>query len=336
MQIEGLLQGFKMQSFFIQNKQKQNSFVQPFYELLEDNLNQSTFLLAANSYTNSLWDASLFFYENAAEIGSTEPKKFRWKMNSTITNLRFITDKQFLLTNSFGNLEILATQSNVWDEKCFRPYKIAKKTEHSQEINALQIFEKKAITASSDRSIRFWDFNCCDLISFRQLPNAHTDVINDISCNEQNNYILYSCSTDKTFCIWDRMQSKPLIGLHKNSLSSYTACKWLCNNLIYVGDESGKLHIFDERKFSVPVKSIEVFNRPIYRMKYYSKALAIIGNTNEIKIFNVSKENINLLYSNDSADDLVRDICWIKDKTNTNCPFYTVGYNKHVQKHEIT
>lgn len=309
-----------------------------FYEVLETNEAESTFILAANSYTGRLWDSSLYFYDRAEDVGSSEKCALRSKLNATVSNIRFIDEKMFLLTDYTGSIQMWSTQSAMRSESGYSLYNIATKTEATSVMNAIDVVAgengRRVVTVSSDCSIRIWNIGAVDLVSERIYRYAHSDAIEDVSGNPNDGSLFCTCSYDKSFSIWDERITKPAIGCHESHSVAYTACKWLPNNHVYVGDESGNLHLFDIKNIKTPVESTNVFDRPIYRIRLKNNLLGLIGQTNRFKVFDVSDNETNLVYENADADDFVRDICWVKKK-EIRKQFYTVGYNKHIRLHAI-
>lgn len=311
-----------------------------FYELLETNKSRSTFILAANSYTGRTWNGSLYLYNHVNDIGSMKKFALRSKFKSTISNVRFLDDNIILLTDYCGSIEMWSTQSPMRNQNGYSLFNITSKNDALNFINAIDLLPgengRKVITASADCSIRIWNIGSVDLISDRIYKYAHSDIVEDVSSKPSEDSLFCSCSYDRSFAIWDSRMTKPVIDSHDNHSVAYTACKWTANNKIYVGDESGNLHIYDVQNLEMPVQTINVFNRPIYRMKLNENYLTVIGNTNNFKIFDISNDNVKLIYDNVEADDFVRDCCWLNDnKKKMTKQFCTVGYNKHVKRHEL-
>lgn len=312
--------------------------MEPFFELLETNEPQSTFVLAANSYVGRIWNASLFLYSTAGDVGSPRRHALRSKVGATVSNLRFITDKRFLLTDYLGSLQMWSTQSEARNDHRYCPLTIAARREHSRDINALDLFGGKtsAVTVSSDRFIRIWSVDAADLVSTQAFKDAHSDEINDVSIKVNASSVFSSCSADKSLCVWDTRSSRPKVSFHESHSYAYTACKWLPSGHLCTGDQSGNIHFLDARRLQAPLISVQVFGRSIYRLKICRNLLAVIGNTNELKVFDISTRNVELLYADQSADDFVRDVCWIKTKGSKTNRFCSIGYNQHVMEHTVT
>lgn len=329
-----------LNSINYRNQMPNNDLHEHFYEILETNENQTTFILAANTYTGRVWDGSLYLYNRDVDIGSIEKCPLRSKLNTTISNIRFIDDKLFLLSDYNGSIQMWSTQSAMRSETGYNLFNIASKTDSLSVINSIDILSgenenKKVITASADCSIRIYNIGSVDLISERVYKFAHSDVVEDISSHPTDDSLFSSCSSDKSFSIWDIRMAKPVIGYHENHIVGYKSCKWITADHIYIGDESGTIYVYDVKNFATPIQTLNVFNRPIYRLKSNENNLCVIGQSNHFKIFDTSNNQLNMIYDDENADDFVRDICWIKKNKKLTKQFYTIGYNKHVKRHEM-
>lgn len=308
----------------------------PFFEWLETNDDQSTIVLATNSYVSRLWNGTIFGYERLHDVGQTDQEAFKLKLNASTTALKFIDKTMMLLTNANGSLQMWSTQSEMRRKNGYSLFNIAKKNDHMGPILAMDVMrdkgQLKAITGATDRCIKLWDIGGCDLTSERVYSNAHVDAVTGISCRPDST-LFCSCSRDKSFSIWDFRLAQPVIDYHEDHSVAYTTCKWNENH-IYVGDESGNLHVYDTRQtYEQPMKTLDIFDRPIHKIRLNGIAsMAILGETSRMKLLDQAN-NFNILFEYDSADDYVRDICWRRD-TNSK-QFYTIGYNSHVKAHKL-
>lgn len=312
-----------------------------FYELLEANGDQSTMILAANAYTNRLWNGSLYGYEKFHDIGVKEKESFKLILDASITNLRFIEPTMLILSNARGSLQLWSTQSEIRKQTGYSLFNIAKKTEHIGIIQAMDILRYdnlKVITASTDKCIKLWNVGPCDLVSERTYRYAHSDCINGVASKPNSNSVFCICSSDQSFSIWDYRLSVPVVNEHEKHIVRYTTCNWLINgsgiDSIYLGDECGNVQIFDSRNIENPVKLLNVHDRPIHKIKPYPNGnlLAILGQSNTIKVFD-GNYNFKQIYFNSNANDFIRDICW--KNGNTSKTFYSIGWNKQVKEHKI-
>lgn len=308
----------------------------PFYEWLESNELQSTVVLATNSYVSRLWNGTLWGYAQLQDVGQKDKEVFKLKLGATTTAMRFIEANLLLVTNANGSVQLWSTQSEMRRKDGYSLFNIAKKTEHSGIIQAMDVMRANGqllvITGATDRSIRLWNIGACELATERVYRTAHVDSVTGIS-SKPGGTLFCSCSRDKTFSIWDFRVAKPVIDYHENHPVAYTTCKWNGNH-IYVGDESGNLQVYDTRKgYSEPMRTLRIFDRPIHKIRSNGDdSMVILGETSRMKVLDL-RNNLNTLYEYDSNDDYVRDICWCRDTKSKS--FYTIGYNSHIKAHTL-
>lgn len=308
----------------------------PFFEWLESNELQSTVVLATNSYVSRLWHGTLWGYGQLNEVGQKDKEVFKLKLGATTTALQFIEANLLLVTNANGSVQLWSTQSEMRRKDGYSLFNIAKKTEHTGIIQAMDVMRDNGqlfvITGATDRSIRLWNIGACELATERVYRTAHVDSVTGIS-SKPDGTLFCSCSRDRTFSIWDFRVAKPVIDFHEEHPVAYTTCKWN-GNWIYVGDESGNLQVYDTRKgYEKPLQTLRVFDRPIHKIRLNgNKSMAIMGETSRMKVLD-PQNNYKVLYDYDSNDDYVRDICWRQGTDGKE--FYTVGYNSHVKAHKL-
>lgn len=133
--------------------------------------------------------------------------------------------------------------------------------------------------------------------------------------------------------MWDHRQRKPITSISLTHDFPYTTLYWSDsqenNENLFVGDESGFVYVFDIRN---PVQHIDVitaFNYPIHKLSFEGKFMAVLGQTNVIKVFDTSKGNKEI-YTNSDAKSNVRDIHW----SDVNA-FCTIAWDTGLQKHQV-
>lgn len=307
-----------------------------FFEWLESNDAQSTTVLATNSYVGRIWHGTIWGYGNLNDVGQPDKEVFKLKLGATTTALRFIEANLLLVTNANGSVQLWSTQSEMRRKNGYSLFNIAKKTEHTGIILAMDVMRSNGdtmvVTGATDRSIRIWNIGACELATERVYRNAHVDSVTGIT-SKSDGALFCSCSRDRTFSIWDFRVTKPVIDYHEGHSVGYTTCKWNGNH-IYVGDESGKLQVYDTRKgYDGPMTTVDVFDRPIHKIRLNGdKSMALLGETSRMTILD-QRDVHNVLYEYDSNDDYVRDVCWYNDMGGKQC--LTVGYNAHVKTHKL-
>lgn len=341
-----------------------------FFERIEANADYSTVLLTTNSYNTRVWDGSLYGYTSFDDVGVAGKEVLKLPFNTNINGLRFIDKSmvsylkirlksiskrwrsllpQIILTTSCGSVQIWSTQSEVRQHGGYSLFQVMKKTEHFGVVKALSLLGRnKAVTGSSDGCMKIWSIEPCDIVSDRTYNYAHGRQINDISTKPDSNTTFCSCSNDRLLSIWDyretddNLQRKPLIRTRKNENFDYTACLWNQRDgidTLYVGDTTGNIEVLDPRNLSECLVNNKLFDRPIHKMKPNAsgKLMCVMGATNEIKVVECSRIEANVVYKNSSANDFVRDVCWLPnaDEKCSKETLHSVGWNRNVQKHSF-
>lgn len=340
----------------------------PFFEQLVANEDQSTILLATNSYNQRLWNGAVFGYGRFADIGQPNAAVMQISVDANVTRMSFVEKSIVLCTTSTGSIQIWSTHSEVRQKHGYSLYQVAKKTEHFGLITGLSILgtkaTAKAVTGSSDGCLKVWTVAPCDIVSERTYRMAHNATVTDISSKPASDDIFVSMNTsggnnksscfiikkfaiefqatssrDRYVSIWDKRSQKPLVNTYKNEDYAYTACFWLNNNgeeRLYVGDDTGTMCIFDPRMLNAHLVSKPIFDRPIhkFRLNPTGKLLGVLGQTNSMAVINTTPE-ADIVYRYSSATDYVRDICWVNNNSQTEHVFHSVGWGKHVAQHKI-
>lgn len=311
----------------------------PFFETIATNDDQSTILLAANSYVNRLWDGALFVYRQFEDVGQDHKEELRLSFDSNLNGMRFLDKTFIILTTSSGSIQIWSTQSEVRQKDGYSLYQISKRSEHFGVVHALDILSKnRAVTGSSDGCIKIWDIESCDLTSSHTYRYAHCRAIHSISSKPDANTIFASCSSDKILSIWDVRDNKPIVDFFENEVGNST-CLWHSINgidKIYMGDDAGIVHVFDPRKLASAELTEKIYKRTIHKIDFNQNNdyLCVLGSSETVKVFDKAIDG-KIVYENSDADDYVRDICWMNAENKQQNEFYSIGWNKHVKKHIV-
>lgn len=313
----------------------------PFYELLESNQDQTTILLGTNSHTQRLWNATLFGYKRFSDIGNIETSCIKLTFDSNLTGIRFVDKSMVIFTTARGTIQLWSTQSEIRQKNGYNLFQVSKKSEHFGSITGFDTIDpKKAITGAMDGCIKLWELAPCDLVSVHTYRYAHKEMVTDITSKPQSSDIFASCSRDRVLSIWDTRLTLPMIKYCKNEHFANTACVWLENDGIdqlYVGDDSGTISAYDSRNLNEPLMTQKLLDRPIYKFKLNpdGKLLAVLGQTNTIKVIDAGS-NAETIYTNSTANEYTRDVCWVKNQDLDNKKFfYSVGWNKTITRHTI-
>lgn len=315
----------------------------PFYEIMAANEDQTTILLATNSYSQRLWNGTVFGYGRFDDIGKPDAALIRLSLDSNVTGMSFVQNAMVLFATANGSIQLWSTQSQIRKENGYSLFQIAKKTEHVGMITSFSILgdsnTTKAVTGSTDGCLKVWELTPCDVVSEQTYRLAHKDIITDISSKPMSNDLFATCSRDRFLSIWDKRSQKPMVNRCKNPDYANTACFWLKNNGIenlYLGDDTGTMYIYDPRNLNEHLLSKTMFDRPVYKFRQNpsGKLLAVLGQTNELAVIDTTR-NAETVYTDASATDYVRDICWANDSNQIGHVFHSVGWSKSVGKHVI-
>lgn len=241
-----------------------------------------------------------------------------------------------MYSDANGTIELWSTQAEVRNQHGYCLFNIGRQFEHVGIIQSMDIFRKdgfKALTGSSDGTIKIWDMGAGDLLSLNTYRYAHTDSITGISTSSKEGDIFVTCSRDKCFNIWDKRLAKPIVDYNENHSVAYTTIYWSLNNecddKIVLGDELGSVHTVDTRNLKEFVHSFRPFETPIHKISFENNLCAVLANSNQVKVFKVD-DSFNKLYENSEALDYVRDVQWTGSDE-----FYTIGWDSQLRKHKI-
>lgn len=239
-----------------------------------------------------------------------------------------------LVSDSVGGVNLWSTKAEIRNGYC--PYNIVRRSEHIGRVDALELFHKngtQALTGSTDSCIKVWDLGGGDLFSSNTYRHAHAGHVTGLSSSHSMQTVFASCSRDKKWAIWDHRQRKPITTISLTHDFPYTTIYWSDsqegNENLFIGDDSGSVYVFDIRNPLTHIEMFTAFNRPIHKLSFEGKFLAVLGQTNVFKVFDTSKENKEI-FCNSDAKSNVRDIYWSDAKS-----FYTIAWDTGLQKHQL-
>lgn len=326
---------------FRNRKVDDNVTLLPFYEIIEANEDQTTLLLATNSYNSRLWNGTVVGYERFADVGKPDANIMKLSFESNVTGIKFIDKTLVLFTTASGSIQLWSTQSEVRQQDGYNLFSVAKKTEHFGIVTGFTLLggaEKVAVTGATDGCLKIWKIESCDLLSDKTYRLAHLEAITDIASKPQSSHMFATSSRDRYLSIWDIRSNAPKVGCCKNEDFANTACFWNNNGgveHIYLGDDSGTVTIYDPRKLDESVAKHKLFDRPVYKFKVNlsGKLVGVLSQSPTLKVVNATAA-FDTVYTDCKASDYVRDICWAKLNPQNN-NFLSVGWSKHVAKHSI-
>lgn len=325
---------------FRNHKSSGSAKMLPFYELLEANEDQTTILLATNSYTHRLWNSTVFGYERFSAIGKPDESCITLSFEANLTGIRFIEKSMVLFTTANGTIQLWSTHSEIRKKNGYNLFLVSRKSEHFGSITGFCALNKQlAVTGAMDGCVKVWAIAPCDLVSERTYRFAHKEVITDVSNRPDSNDMFATCSRDRTLSIWDKRSNFPIVGSCQNEDYANTACLWTKTNgaeKIYLGDDTGTVYTYDPRTLNQVLTTQKMFDRPVYRFKLNpdGKLLCVLGQTNTLKVINTTPE-AETVYTDSTAGDYVRDVCWVNRKDQTQQSFCAVGWNNNIAQHTI-
>ncbi|KAJ6649760.1 Protein valois [Pseudolycoriella hygida] len=307
---------------------------QSFWEILEvDTLGQ--IVLVTNDYVTRMWNGSFWGYENLDDVGSAEKAVYGKIYDHLITGFKFVEPNIALVSDSSGGLNLWSTKAEIRNGYC--AYSIARRSEHVGRIDVLELCHKdgiKALTGSTDCCIKVWDLGGADLCSSFTYRFAHAGQVTGLSSSHSMPTVFSSCSRDKKWAIWDHRQSRPITTLSLTHFFPYTTLYWSDNaekyENLFIGDETGCVYVFDIRNPLRYVEMLQVYDgKPIHNLSFEGNCLAVLGQTNVLKVFDTSKANKEI-YSNSDAQSNVRDLYWTDVDS-----FYTIAWGSGMHKHKL-
>ncbi|XP_067621490.1 protein valois isoform X1 [Eurosta solidaginis] len=181
---------------------------------------------------------------------------------------------------------------------------------------------------------KVWDMGCADLFSIHTFRYAHTDVVSDVATSNKDASVFATCSLDYSALLWDIRQTRPAIALCDNYPARFKSLSWPCENqatnenFIYLADECGFVHSIDTRVPRHFVQSNKCLNRPVHKITPTNNKLAIIGDTNMVKV--IDANDFATIYTNVDSEHFVRDAVWRDD-----LELLTVGYEGKLRIHKL-
>ncbi|CAD6997037.1 protein valois [Ceratitis capitata] len=304
------------------------------WECLSLNTEQQA-VIGTNKLSGREWSGSLWGFEDVSDGSMLKPSNAAYKLQcqSLISCLDFVTENIFIVALRSGRVQVWSTRSEVRNPQTpYCMFLIGEKCEHMRPITCLatKINLDHAVTGDKNGTLKVWDMGSADLFSIHTFRYAHTDVITGVATSHSDTSVFATCSFDQSALLWDERLTRPAIGLYEHSPSRFKDVAWSGSNehLVFLGDESGFVHTVDTRLPKGFLQSTKILNRPIHKITPKGKKLAIIGDTNVIKV--VDEHHNVSIYENTESENLVRDAVWRSDTD-----LLTVGYEGKLRVHKL-
>ena len=167
---------------------------------------------------------------------------------------------------------------------------------------------------------------------------AHSQPVVSVSCHPTETAVFATASLDGSVLLWDTRQQKPASCVFRDSgtTTTPTALLWQPSGSgmgnILIGGIDGKVlyHSTDKRE---TIASCDVLRRQInkfIRCSTKASSVAVCGNEETVKVFDVSEQELKVFYSSSKHKDIVKDAFWMSESS-----FLTCGWDKLVFSHSL-
>lgn len=289
------------------------------------------FLVGSTDVTATFWQGSLQVFASFDDYNSAKHESF---YNSPIIfDGKFLPNNRQIISESESKLKILsqAEVKNDNNEACLQ---IEDCVEHSEVIKQISLWkdENKVLTAS-DNHISQWDISS-NLKQVWDFTDYHTNVITGVDTKSSDKNLFVSVGRDRRACLWDVRTEGVAIELFKNEFCSLTCVAWssVDENTVIVGSQAGSMYMLDVKMPQDFVTFQNCHKKNIHKIQFEqeSNLLAVVGDTNELQVYNCKGNEFNLSYKCvDKHRDFLRDAKWF------NRVLYTCGLQSCVIKHSF-
>ncbi|XP_023238127.1 methylosome protein 50-like [Centruroides sculpturatus] len=209
--------------------------------------------------------------------------------------------------------------------------------EHDHVISSISVSSNDlfCISSSFDGCIKVWDVETWTCIATYR--PAHGNKISRVSCSNVESRVFISCGQDDKIFIWDLRLPKPATLVGKDPLKAVPTCvAWKLESptLFAAGDELGQVILKDIRKCVGSILSETLHQRPIFRLVFSPKfpnLLASCADEEYVVVSDVSGENLEIIYKDDSHSDFVRGLSWHPESNQ----LYSCSWGKEVFGHNF-
>lgn len=240
------------------------------------------------------------------------------------------------MSDSSGTVELWSTAAEVRSKSSYCLFNVGRQCEHIGVVLTMDIVRQnrtKALTGSSDATIKVWDMGAGDLCSQRTFRYAHADSVTGVSSSPSSPDLFVSCGRDRCYNIWDNRLSKPIVEYSDLHSFAYTTIYWSSSDeggeRLLIGDETGCIYVVDPRQPKVAERIIEASQTPIHRIRFQRNLFVALAQSNKLRVYDI-EQDFQVIYENKVALDCVRDVQWTADKE-----FHTIGWDSTLRKHAL-
>jgi WD40 repeat protein len=186
----------------------------PFFETADIN-DAGHFVLGTNNYRARIWNGWGWGFELAEDVGDAKKGVYMFHTNGSITNMKFVEDNIFLMSNAVGQIDLWSTRTvanSVDSNYCL--FNIGSRNEHTSIVTGLDILpgKTKAVSGARDGSLKVWDMGQADLHSIQTYHGAHSGEVTAVTTCGTAESVFATASRDRSLLIWDYRQPRPATG----------------------------------------------------------------------------------------------------------------------------
>jgi len=318
-------------------------------------------IMGCSDLTGRNWSGSLWYYRDPVEPPNVEKALTGIELDQSVVDGRLVANNRMLVGLDNGGVEqvtlTFSDESDVQAPSFFfleRQYSVQ---EHDDLISGLDLTKDplegggadggQLVTVSYDRSIVALDINTMRLES--RISDAHPNLISAVAANRFHRgeaaKTIATAAQDGTVQLWDLRTSGKQNRLYSNASDWPTALEWNPDfeHHLYVGTQTGKVHLMDSRNETAPLLTQQVFNLgcQVHKLQFNAETgidggrfLAVCGDSSEVVVFNQgsnthSVPSLARLYTDSRHTDFVRGMAWSGNK------LHTCGWDHKFFHHEI-
>lgn len=296
--------------------------------------------VGASNLSGRYWTGSLWLYRDPRLAPSPENSLTGADLDTGVADGRVIGEKgnQMVVALDSGGLEIVTHTSEVLPDNKIMHYldRQPSAVEHDDVITCLDTWQGSshvlAATVSHDCSLRVWSPELTVVSSY--CP-AHTQPLNSVSCHSHP-YLIATSSRDLTVRVWDTRQPKPAVVVYRSSATPPSLVSWHPGqeHSLLVGSQTGEVWLQEIRVPRSPPTLTAVMDREVRRARWagHDKSLvAITGDTNVVKVLDVTDNNIQEIYVDSRHSDYARGVAW----NPVDHALWTAGWDQKVLRHVV-
>ena len=255
----------------------------------EKNANEQLGLLIArqSKYTAKKYAVNTFEKRVFAESQTCKPA----------IQAKFVNKQSVIASFVDGSLALFDVRSltckKVFDEKHFE-----------WPAHLVSIEATKWFSACYGGSVKLWDINQC--VEITGLDHVHSSAVTDMQVDSGNKVL--TGSLDGTVRVWDmRVGALPaetkLAMVANMECKSSVNCVRVSSTTVYCGLRSGKVVVFDQRKYELPISRLEAHSDWVTCMAESNGKLATCSYDSTIKVWN-NVGNNSLKFSSNLQEEL--------------------------------